>query len=55
LKLLELAHATFIETLAPHHTDPFDRLLIAQSLLETMPIVSAEVLFDQYGVSRMWR
>jgi PIN domain nuclease of toxin-antitoxin system len=51
---IELANATFIETLPPHHKDPFDGLLIAQSLLETMPIVSAEVLFDQYGVSRMW-
>jgi PIN domain nuclease of toxin-antitoxin system len=51
---IELAHATFIETLPPHHKDPFDRLLVAQSLLETMPVVSADVLFDQYGVSRLW-
>ena len=52
---IELAHATFIETLAMHHKDPFDRLLIAQSLLETMPIVSADVLFDLYGVTRLWK
>ncbi len=51
---IELAHATFIEVLPPHHKDPFDRLLVAQSLLETMPVVSADVLFDQYGVSRLW-
>jgi PIN domain nuclease of toxin-antitoxin system len=51
---IELAHATFIETLPPHHKDPFDRLLIAQSLLETIPVVSADVLLDQYGVTRLW-
>jgi PIN domain nuclease of toxin-antitoxin system len=51
---IELAHATFVETLPPHHRDPFDRLLIAQSLLEMMPIVSSDILFDQYGVSRLW-
>jgi PIN domain nuclease of toxin-antitoxin system len=51
---IELAHATFVESLPPHHKDPFDRLLVAQALLETMPIVSADILFDQYGVSRLW-
>jgi PIN domain nuclease of toxin-antitoxin system len=52
---IELAHATFVETLPMHHKDPFDRLLIAQSLLETMPIVSADVLVDPYGVTRLWK
>ena len=51
---IELAHATFTESLPPHHRDPFDRLLIAQSLLESMPVVSADPLFDRYGVSRLW-
>ena len=52
---IELAHVTFIETLPLHHKDPFDRLLIAQSLLETMPIVSADLQFDPYGVTRFWK
>lgn len=34
--------------------DPFDRILIAQSLLETMPLVSNEVAFDRYGIDRLW-
>jgi PIN domain nuclease of toxin-antitoxin system len=51
---IELAHATFVETLPLHHKDPFDRLLIAQALLETISIVSADVLLDPYGVSRFW-
>ena len=33
---IELTHVMFIESLPIHHKDPFDRLLIAQSLLETM-------------------
>lgn len=37
-----------------HHRDPFDRLLAAQCLVESMPIVSADSVFDRYGVSRVW-
>ena len=37
-----------------HHRDPFDRLLAAQCLVEASPIVSADSVFDQYGVSRTW-
>ena len=51
---IELTHATFIETLPSHHKDPFDRRLIAQALLESMPIVSAVALFDPDGVTRLW-
>jgi PIN domain nuclease of toxin-antitoxin system len=41
-------------TLPPHHKDPFDRLLIAQALVEGISIVSADVAFDPYGVTRIW-
>jgi PIN domain nuclease of toxin-antitoxin system len=36
-----------------HHRDPFDRLLVAQCLVETIPLVSADAVFDQYGVIRL--
>jgi PIN domain nuclease of toxin-antitoxin system len=36
------------------HKDPFDRMLIAQSLSEDIPIVSNETVFDTYGVRRLW-
>lgn len=36
------------------HKDPFDRLLIAQALVEDLTIVSNERLFDQFGVKRIW-
>lgn len=37
-----------------HHRDPFDRLLIAQSLTEGFPLVSTDPKFDAYGVQRLW-
>jgi PIN domain nuclease of toxin-antitoxin system len=37
-----------------HHKDPFDRLLVAQALTEQVPIVSADVQLDAYGVTRIW-
>ncbi len=36
------------------HADPFDRLLIAQALVEGLPILSADGLFERYGVRRVW-
>lgn len=40
--------------LPSHHRDPFDRLLIAQALVEEVPVVSADATFEQYGVTRIW-
>jgi PIN domain nuclease of toxin-antitoxin system len=51
---IELRHATFVEMLPPHHKDPFDRLLVAQAIIEAMPIVSVDVALDPYGVTRLW-
>jgi PIN domain nuclease of toxin-antitoxin system len=40
--------------LPPHHKDPFDRFMIAQALVDAMPIVSADPVFDSYGITRIW-
>jgi PIN domain nuclease of toxin-antitoxin system len=45
-------HLTYITTLPFHHRDPFDRLLIAQSIIEGIPIVSVDAAFDPYKVDR---
>lgn len=37
-----------------HHGDPFDRMLIAQTLVEGISIVSNDLQFDAYGVTRIW-
>jgi PIN domain nuclease of toxin-antitoxin system len=37
-----------------HHRDPFDRLLVAQALIENIPIISKDNPFDAYGITRLW-
>ena len=37
-----------------HHRDPFDRLIIAQALVENIPVVSIDRIFDDYGIERLW-
>ena len=51
---VEIRHTALLTTLANHHRDPFDRLLIAQSLVEGIPIVRVDEAFDPYGVTRLW-
>ena len=38
-----------------HHKDPFDRMLISQANYENIPIVSADVQLDSYGITRLWK
>ena len=40
--------------LPKHHRDPFDRLLVAQAIVENVPLVSNDAIFDQYGITRVW-
>jgi PIN domain nuclease of toxin-antitoxin system len=47
-------HAWQVRDLPPHRRDPFDRLLVAQSLVEQMPIVSADPRLAAYGVEARW-
>ena len=51
---ISLYHAQVAGTLPGIHRDPFDRILIAQALLEKLFIVSNEQQFDAFGVSRLW-
>ncbi|MFL5383663.1 MAG: type II toxin-antitoxin system VapC family toxin [Longimicrobiaceae bacterium] len=51
---IELHHTFEIARLPLHHRDPFDRILIAQSIREGIPIVSADSAFDAYPIQRLW-
>jgi PIN domain nuclease of toxin-antitoxin system len=51
---IELAHVLEVARLPLHHRDPFDRLLICQSIVESLPILSADSAFDDYPVHRIW-
>jgi PIN domain nuclease of toxin-antitoxin system len=43
-------HADSLKDLPMHHRDPFDRLLVAQALLEKLTVVTTEAVFSKYGV-----
>ncbi len=47
-------HAQLAGCLPNHHQDPWDRMLIAQAQAEGLALLSNEVLFDAYGVQRVW-
>lgn len=47
-------HVLALENLPRPHSDPFDRLLIAQSRIENLPLVSADRVFTQYPVELFW-
>jgi len=49
-----LEHALLAGKLPGQHKDPFDRMLIAQGQIETMPIVTSDAIFNEYGVSIIW-
>jgi PIN domain nuclease of toxin-antitoxin system len=51
---ISVDHASLSGSLPDPHRDPFDRMLIAQSLSENLVLVSKESVFDQYGVRRLW-
>lgn len=49
-----ISHVLKINSLANFHKDPFDRLLIAQSLVENIPIITIDRLITQYPVKIIW-
>jgi len=51
---IDLAHIWTLATLIHYHKDPFNRLLISQSITEIMPILSIDEIFDLYPVQRIW-
>lgn len=51
---IKLNHIYSLENLSNYHRDPFDRLLISQAIVENIPILSVDKVFDQYSVERIW-
>jgi PIN domain nuclease of toxin-antitoxin system len=51
---ISVSHTASVADLPFYHRDPFDRLIIAQSLVESIAVVSSDGIFDQYGVERIW-
>jgi PIN domain nuclease of toxin-antitoxin system len=51
---ITLRHGRTAGDLPGPHSDPFDRMLIAQALAAGLLLVSNEAIFDRYGVRRLW-
>jgi PIN domain nuclease of toxin-antitoxin system len=51
---ISLRHGRVAGGLQGPHRDPFDRMLIAQAMLENLVLVSNERPFDVYGIGRLW-
>jgi len=51
---VQLEHAKLAGSLVSPHKDPFDRMLAAQALLEGLTLVSADTMFDEFAVARLW-
>ncbi|SRR5713101_9866468 len=49
-----LDHVLQIEGMELHHRDPFDRILIAQSLEANLPLVTSDPVFEKYPVRIIW-
>jgi PIN domain nuclease of toxin-antitoxin system len=49
---VELKHITRKQP--HHHKDPFDRMLISQSQVEDMPLVSRDSQFKHYDIELIW-
>ena len=46
---VSLPHVLEVGRLAPHHGDPFDRLILAQARVEGLTIVTRDNVFAEYG------
>jgi PIN domain nuclease of toxin-antitoxin system len=51
---ISLRHGQVAGALPGPHRDPFDRMLIAQAMIENLVLVSNEQPFDVYGIARLW-
>jgi len=51
---IEPKHTAVVATLPFYHRDPFDRLIIAQAMVEATTIVSVDTVFDAYPITRVW-
>ncbi len=50
---IEPRHTAILTSLPYHHRDPFDRLIVAQAIVENLPLVSADGVLDAYPIARI--
>ena len=47
---IRTSHVLYLERLPLHHKDPYDRILMAQSVVEKMHLVTADEEIRKYGI-----
>ncbi len=47
-------HAAAVELLPAHHSDPFDRMIVAQAKVERLVVVTHDRQFEPYGIAVIW-
>ena len=51
---VQVSHAVHVYGLPNHHADPFDRLLVAQCQLESLPLISKDKDIQKYNLEVIW-
>ena len=51
---IQIPHLRRVARMPLLHRDPFDRLIIAQSQVENIPVITSDATFDRYPVQRVW-
>ena len=51
---ISLPHLSEMMALPFHHRDPFDRLIIAQSIFENLPVIACDSIFKNYSADIIW-
>ena len=51
---LTFRHAEVLDSLPPHHADPFDRMLLAQAIAEGLTLVTHDRKFESYAATILW-
>ncbi len=51
---IELNHLSEVIKLPFHHRAPFDRIIIAQSMAEELPVITSDAAFQRYPISVIW-
>ena len=51
---IDLAHISYLEQLPAHHKDPFDRIIIAQAIIEELTVITVDHAFSDYSVPVIW-
>ncbi len=51
---IDMAHCVEVAEMPFHHRDPFDRMLIAQAIVEDMRLLSRDQRLSDYAIERVW-